>query len=459
MRKAAIILWAFLLVMTAGCGSKSHVSAVSVSGNGDLQQAQAQAQVEPQLRAELAAELKRVLLLYPPRAVSAPPSSSASATVLSWDDEAGVFQWRYYSAGDYDQNGLVGVSDLTPLGVHFGKSSGGGPFDPSTVESVVDGDSNGLIGVSDVTPIGQNFGVKCQGYRLYFSTEETDVPDIPVEPNGAGTQMTAELALSEATGTPAERKQFSYAPDETPPEGYYWVRPYDGQELGTPSNVWLMGALNQAPIAVLRAAPTSGLVPLTVELLGIFSADLDGEIVKYEWDFDGPINGEVWLDTEDEGFVDHTYGEAGAYLATMRVTDDLDDTDTASELIVVHDPTPPSAELDYIQLSEVTPSHVQFDASPSVDDDGLIVRYEWDFDDDGEFEYDGSAEPTAEFYYWAPDTYQINVRVTDDDGLSDTADRAVVVIEGAAWQVNTVLEEISPPGGSPYSESTTATRS
>ena len=389
----------------------------------------------------MAAELERVLKLYPPRQVSAPPSSSASATVLSWDEEAGSFRWRYYSAGDYDQNGEVGVSDLTPLGVHFGKSSGGGPFDQATVESVVDGDSNGLIGVSDVTPIGQNFGVKCQGYRLYHSVDEADVPAEAGEANGAGTQLVAELALSAATGTPAERRQFSHSPAETPSEGYYWVRPFDGEQLGTPSNAWLLGAANQAPIAVLRAAPTSGLVPLTVELLGIFSADLDGEIVKYEWDFDGPISGEEWLDTEDEGYVEHTYSEEGAYLATMRVTDDLGATDTATELIVVHEPTPPRAELDYVQFSTDTPSHVLFDASPSVDDDGLIVRYEWDFDDDGEFEYDGGAEPTADFYYWVPDTYDTTVRVTDDDGLSDTAHRAVVVTEGAAWQVTTIRED------------------
>jgi len=178
-----------------------------------------------------------------------------------------------------------------------------------------------------------------------------------------------------------------------------------------------------------------------VELLGIFSADLDGEIVKYEWDFDGPISGEEWLDTEDEGYVEHTYSEEGAYLATMRVTDDLGATDTAAELIVVHEPTPPRAELEYIQFSTDTPSHVLFDASPSVDDDGLIVRYEWDFDDDGEFEYDGGAEPTADFYYWAPGTYDATVRVTDDDGLSDTARRAIVVTEDSMWRVTTIRQD------------------
>jgi len=450
MRKAAIILVAVLLVMTAGCGSKSQVSAVSVSGNEYA--LSAQAQIKPQLRSELAAELERVLRLYPPRQVSAPPSSSASATVLSWDEEAGSFQWRYYSAGDYDQNGEVGVSDLTPLGVHFGKQSAGGPFDQATVESVVDGDQNGQIGISDITPIGQNFGLVCEGYRLYYSNAESDVPGEAAEPNGPGAELVAEVIFSDATGAASERKQFSHTPAETPFEGYYWVRPHDDEQLGTPSNAWLLGAANQPPIAVLRGEPSEGLFPLTVDFQAFSSIDIDGTIVNYEWDFDGPIGGEQWLDSGAQGFVEHTYEDAGDYLPTVRVTDDDGATDVDILPVKVRAPLPPTAMVEVDPASGAVPLEVVYDASGSFDTDGPVARYEWDFDGDGEFEHDSGLEPTAPFIYWAPGSYDTAVQVTDIDGLTDVASVSIAAEAGAQWYISTVLEsthnELENTGGS-----------
>jgi len=105
-------------------------------------------------------------------------------------------------------------------------------------------------------------------------------------------------------------------------------------------------------------------------------------------------------------------------------------------------PTPPQAELDYAEIGAESPMHVEFDASASTDPDGIVVRYEWDFDGDGIFEYDGGAARRTDFYYWEPGSFETTVRVTDDDGLSDTAGVSVDVEEDAEWWVTTAREDV-----------------
>lgn len=70
-------------------------------------------------------------------------------------------EWAHYQVGDYDQNGEVNISDLTPVGIHIGKNSS----DPGwNTAQAADGDGNGEINIADVTPIGQNFGAVVGGY-------------------------------------------------------------------------------------------------------------------------------------------------------------------------------------------------------------------------------------------------------------------------------------------------------
>ncbi|MBK7190769.1 MAG: PKD domain-containing protein [bacterium] len=49
------------------------------------------------------------------------------------------------------------------------------------------------------------------------------------------------------------------------------------------------------------------------------------------------------------------------------------------------------------------------------DPDGGIVLYEWDFEDDGVFDYSGPANEIANPYA-VPGDYRVKVRVTDDRG-------------------------------------------
>jgi hypothetical protein len=71
------------------------------------------------------------------------------------------------------------------------------------------------------------------------------------------------------------------------------------------------------------------------------------------------------------------------------------------------------------------PLIVDLDASGSTDADGTIVKYEWDYTDDGTYDADTGATATSQFVYGATGTCR--VRVTDNDGNTDTATATITV--------------------------------
>ncbi len=96
------------------------------------------------------------------------------------------------------------------------------------------------------------------------------------------------------------------------------------------------GGGNQPPVASLSAAPLSGNAPLNVSFDASASTDPDGTIVDFSWDFDG--DGFYDQSTGTSPFAAATYTIAGAYNATVRITDDGGASDTDSVTINVTDP-------------------------------------------------------------------------------------------------------------------------
>jgi hypothetical protein len=67
------------------------------------------------------------------------------------------------------------------------------------------------------------------------------------------------------------------------------------------------------------------------------------------------------------------------------------------------------------------------DASASADGDGAIVLYEWDLDNDGE--YDDQTGAVADYVAATAGTHTIGLRVTDDQGATDTDSATVSVAQ------------------------------
>lgn len=93
---------------------------------------------------------------------------------------------------------------------------------------------------------------------------------------------------------------------------------------------------------------------------------------------------------------------------------------------------PPYAELTSSATKGLVPLGVDFDASGSLDDDGQIVKYEWDFDGDGTFETDSGSDPLKSHNYASSFQGLVAMRVTDDDGLTATDNVLIVAVEPGA---------------------------
>ncbi|MCB1187299.1 PQQ-binding-like beta-propeller repeat protein [bacterium] len=177
------------------------------------------------------------------RTLSVPPQDGRDRVTLSYS--AGALRWHYRNTGDYDQNGEVNAADLIPLAKLLGTF--GGPFESSTIESVVDGDGNGEINIGDVAPIAQHYGVRLTGYSIYASGSQLDYPGAGgLAANGTGTSTAGLLSSQNAVNKagPAARHAFEIA-IALQPAVNYWVRPLDGTMPGIASNLisgegWLM---------------------------------------------------------------------------------------------------------------------------------------------------------------------------------------------------------------------------
>jgi hypothetical protein len=73
---------------------------------------------------------------------------------------------------------------------------------------------------------------------------------------------------------------------------------------------------------------------------------------------------------------------------------------------------------------------ITFNASSSVDPDGSITLYEWDWNNDGVYE-DSHATPTASHSWSQAGNYPVTVRVIDNDGATSTKTITIPVSNGS----------------------------
>ena len=90
---------------------------------------------------------------------------------------------------------------------------------------------------------------------------------------------------------------------------------------------------------------------------------------------------------------------------------------------------PPKAVAKAIPTNGATPLTVSFDGTGSSDSDpGDTLTYAWDLDGDGTF--DDSNSPQPSYIYATAGNYDVQLRVTDDHGASDTLDTPITVSPG-----------------------------
>lgn len=164
---------------------------------------------------------------------------------------------------------------------------------------------------------------------------------------------------------------------------------------------------NQAP----TAAFTSTCDGAVCEFDATGSADPDGSVAAYAWDFgDG--------ETATGARPAHDFLTSGTRTVTLTVTDDEDAQGTASASVTVvrHNAAPTAsftATCSFLVCS--------FDAAASADADGTVTAYRWDFGD-------GSAPgtgPAPTHAFATAGDLEVTLTVEDDEGSSGATTRTV----------------------------------
>ncbi|MCC7477492.1 PKD domain-containing protein [bacterium] len=175
---------------------------------------------------------------------------------------------------------------------------------------------------------------------------------------------------------------------------------------------------NAAPSADLQADIAGGDAPLAVQFDASGSADPEGGIERYLWDFEGDGGFEL---TTFEPVFSHVYQLPGIFNATVAVEDSEGERASASVEINVTLPgnNPPEAVIsDSISLGGFAPYTLNTDADNSNaggDPGDSIVLYEWDFNGDGSWD-SSSQQPQVQHLYPYIGDFTLGLRVTDSAG-------------------------------------------
>ena len=163
------------------------------------------------------------------RIVSTPPTGDANAIPdLAYTDNGDATMtlvWSYYNVGDYNQDGIVGIADITPLAMHFGETVPAEDIARNSIQAVIDGSGDGAVNIADVTPIAMNFGVEVVAYRIQTSSSQ-DGP------------YTSTQAITLDAGVDESVQRMHFTASLSPTQGYYYrVVPIDSDSIeGEPSN-------------------------------------------------------------------------------------------------------------------------------------------------------------------------------------------------------------------------------
>jgi PKD repeat protein len=137
----------------------------------------------------------------------------------------------------------------------------------------------------------------------------------------------------------------------------------------------------------------------------------DGQVVLYEWDFDG--DGTFDVSSASTASFMWTYSRLGNFQAVLRATDDQGATGSATVTVVVRN-VPPTVHANGI-VSDVEEVELRVTAD---DPDGEVVTFEWEPGDGSEAVTTSSDRVTHS--YPGLGEYRVNVTVTDNDGATAT---------------------------------------
>lgn len=165
--------------------------------------------------------------------------------------------------------------------------------------------------------------------------------------------------------------------------------------------------------------PYSIAVNSPITLVGS-AKDRDNKITTYSWDVNG--DGKTNYTSATDAKTIHTFTKSGHYTAYFLVTTDDGNTNRDSATVTVTNKPPRAKACENIVTSKKRKVKL---SGTGEDDDGTIVRYEWDFDGNGTADW--TSEETGNTVH-AFTTYTTALfKVVDSDGASATDSVTIII--------------------------------
>ena len=198
------------------------------------------------LWAMLKTELKRLLIARAggSKTISSAPTGLANAVsdLAAVSNPAGTLAtvtWTEKLAGDYNNDGVVDITDLQPLALYYMLRTDTGPDD---AHRLVNGDADPEINIADLGAIAQNYMAHLQGYQVWrghWNGVSTDWDATPrTNPNVANPNWSADRSSPSSIGS---RPTYVYQDDLTgitdTANVRYKVTAYGDGAAGAESNV------------------------------------------------------------------------------------------------------------------------------------------------------------------------------------------------------------------------------
>jgi PKD repeat protein len=346
-----------------------------------------------------------------------------------WAPIMGVGYYRpltEFSKGEYtgannSQDDFAVIATHAPLASdHHGNTletakvlSGPAVADGGTIETRTDVDvfrfdaASGQVSLNVVSPAPEA--------NLHIKAELLNSAGQVLQSNDA-TSLTASFTTTLAGGTYYLRVSGVGAGD-----------PYSAgySDYGSVGNYVITGSITsmgtkQNPIAAVSASKTSGPAPLTVDFSSAGSTDPDGYIASHHWNFGNGVTSAAMSPT-------YTFPSSGTFPVLLTVTDNDGLQGAASITISVTASAnqTPVAVISATPSSGVAPLPVSFSSAGSIDPDGSIVSYSWDFGDGTT-----STEVSPNKTYNAAGSYAARLTVTDNVGATASSNTTILVGSG-----------------------------
>lgn len=180
---------------------------------------------------------------------------------------------------------------------------------------------------------------------------------------------------------------------------------------------------NEEPVAD-PGGPYETTLNQSIFFNGNKSFDRDGDIIFYRWNF-GDGSSEI-LDMTPE----HTYTDAGTYIVELTVVDDDGRSSMATTTVTIHgvgDLNNPPIAMFTAPSKVVVDQEVNFDASSSIDNNGAIIGYRWDFDGDGTFDTVWLNNPRVIYSFSSSGSFSVTLEVKNNANVIDSYAASILV--------------------------------